>query len=479
MRRFDKKKIIREANLRLEQEFVFEKMLMTEIGEAAPYTISYDDDGYRNVRYEIKTEQYGLVTMELTISKYFKSDFNRLEYRFDRVGIEEMDDKDYCIGISFGVKKTEKSNINTYGTINSQAAQIMATNTKATSEFINEMAAKDYRLIMVFSSPVEDNNDKARERAIDTLKGYVSNNRPVSEREVRNYVKIQKLLDYYYEIIFRAILIDGEYRPKMTGDESEKYENNTQTFINNLNIAGSKKGILLCLYDKQYNLDNLLKQAKREAATQTQEGDNEDIINIKTYFSVLRFLRDKIDSTDVDYIQNLVANAPVSSTALPADESSMRERLYNKYFDEQIASNSLLKNFVKFKKGGEIGIYDYLKTVGEEKPVKTNAEIDADITNALNAQKLIIKIGEQSSLYDLNSENSRLISVLNSLKRNRPSLNHLLSTIGNSIEIKDIDRNVAESIVREIRAALNSDFNNGQDHVEITYGGQPFDVPNN
>ena len=481
MRRFDKKKIIREANLRLEQEFIYEKMLMTEIGEAAPYTIRYDDNGSRIVVYEINTTEYGIVTMELTIAKYFKEDFDMHSYKFKRVGIEYVEDKDYALGVSFNVRKTEKGYVSTYGTMNAQPAKIMATNVAIISDYINEMAAKDYHLVMIFSSPVSDGNDKTRDRAIGAIKSYVEN-RPVTEREVRGFVKIKNELSKYHDDIFQSVLINGDFYPQMTDDEREEFENNIHTFMSNLDLAKNIKSIILCLYDKQYSLDNLLRQAKQEAAATFKEGDSELVTNSKTYIWLLRKIRNKINSMDWDDIKLLVSSAKISSTALPAEEGSMRERLYNRYFDEQIASNPLVKNFVKFSKGGEMGIYDELKAKGEEveeKGVEAPAGVDDAITAALNSKKLIIKIGKQSSINDLSSENSMLSRAYTRLLSNNPHLSNLINVIANTLVIKDIERDEAEKIVRELRVGFNGNLNHGQDHIEITYGGQPFDVPNN
>ena len=445
---------------------------MNEIGTPVNYEITYDDDTHRNYRYDVKTNEYGYVNIDLTVSKYYQSDLYYLKSRLNRVGIEEMEENEYVIVVSFSIRKTEKGNITSFGTINAQAAQIMATNAKAISDYINEMADKGMRLIMVFSSPVTDDNDVVRERGLDRIKSLV--NRPVTEREVRNYVKLEKLLNGYFDKVYRSIMVYGDFRPQMTSDESERYDDNLITFINHLNITGSKKGMLLCLYDKQFNLNDLLSIAKKEVVSEIKDGDDENIIQIKTYLTLLRKLRKIIDATDAKTVKELIANYQVSPTALPADENTMRERLYSKYFDEQIKINPLLKNFVKFKSGSQFGIYDYTKrvdSVKEPEPEKTNAEIDDMITNALNAQKLIIKIGPQSSLTI-----DALNEALNKIISRYPNLSNLLTTNENGIEVKDIEEHFAKSIVRQIRVALNTEFSNGHDNVVITYGGQPLEA---
>ena len=247
MRRFDKKKNIREANLRLEQYFIFERMLMTEIGQAAPYTIAHEGDDYRTVKYEIKTEQYGLLNVFLKI--YLKERYSfQHDGKLTDVGIEYMGENDYALEISFSINGP---NITMYPTLNGgQAARIMATNRDAINEFINEKHNDGKRLIMLYSSPITDDNDRDRKEAFNRLNRLITD-RKLAEREVKDYVRILKTLTSYYEKL-RDYIIYGEY--EMTNDEQSQYSDKRDLLQS---MRPKAEFVFLSMFDDNFKLRNL------------------------------------------------------------------------------------------------------------------------------------------------------------------------------------------------------------------------------
>jgi hypothetical protein len=484
MRRFDKKKNIREANLRLEQDFIFERMLMTEIGEAAPYTIAHEGDDYRTVKYEIKTEQYGLLNVFLKI--YIKERYSfQHDGKLTDVGIEYMGENDYALEISFSINGP---NINMYPTLNGgQAARIMATNRDAINEFINEKHNDGKRLIMLYSSPISDDNDRDRKEAFNRLNRLITD-RKLAEREVKDYVRILKTLTSYYEKV-RDYILYGEY--EMTNDEKSQYSDKRDLLQS---MHPKAAFVFLSMFDDNFKLRNLTEKVKREIVALGVENPLEDDIAQ----GILTKLRDKV-FREPTYVENLVKNAERNPRDIDAREGSMRENLYNRTFDEQIkgteeiAPNPLLKNFVKFKYYNESGIYDKLKAeeskeekrIADEKEARQRAEreearrIEREeeearqrAEEARRNQVLIIKINRNSNLY---FKMPNLYKALKSSQiRDKVKIN---DPINDSITITGVSQEDATEIIRNINSSsLGLNLKHGIGGVELTFGNQPFEL---
>ena len=484
MRRFDKKKIIREANLRLEQEFIYERMLMTEIGEAAPYEIVYDSVDARSVRYQIDTQQYGSLNVVLKIYYKNKYAFNG-DGRLNAVGIEYMSDNDYALEISFSISSP---NVNMYPTLNGgQAARIMATNRDAINEYINENHYKGKRLIMIYSSPISDDNDRERNSAFNRLKRLITD-RKLSEREVKDYVKISKILQSYYEKV-RDYIFNGEY--EMTDDERSQFSDKSDLLQS---IRPKSEFIFLSMYDDNFKLRNLTEKVKREIAALGVENPLEDDINLE----ILRKLRDKFNNNPT-YVEDLVKNSERNPRDIDAREGSMRENLYNRSYDEQIngtetvPANPLLKNFIKFKYGSDSGIYDTLKAqeskeqkrIADEEEARKRAEreearrIEREeeearqrAEEARRNQVLKIKINTNSNLY---LKLPFLIKALMSSQiRDKVTIN---TPTNDTITITGVSQEDATEIIRNINSSsLGLNLKHGVSGVELTFANQPFEV---
>ncbi len=289
-----------------------------------------------------------------------------------------MDTNDYVLEISFRV---EANNLGSYPTLGgAQSASIMATNRDAINELVNEMNEKGFRLIMIYSQPITDDNDSIRRDAFSNLKGYIRN-RNVSEREVREFVKIKKKLNEYYQDTKELIMYTPNYQ--FTDDETKVYGTDEYNLANS--FKPNSYFIFLSMFDSEYSLRNLNEKVKQEL---TEKLNNEPS-KFELHKGILEKLRDKVkeDSTNnFNYIEGLVRNAERNERDVDAIEGSMRERLYNNTYDEQIngtdkiAPNPLLKNFVKFKYGSESGIYDEQKAE-ESKQKKVNINKAKELIN--------------------------------------------------------------------------------------------------
>jgi len=478
MRRFDKKKNIREANLRLEQDFIFERMLMTEIGQAAPYEIAHEGDDYRTVKYEIKTEQYGLLNVFLKI--YLKERYSfQHDGKLTDVGIEYMGENDYALEISFSINGP---NINMYPTLNGgQAARIMATNRDAINEFINEKHNNGKRLIMLYSSPITDDNDRDRKEAFSKLNRLITD-RKLTEREVKDYVRILKTLTSHYEKL-RDYILYGEY--EMTNDEQSQYSDKRDLLQS---MRPKPEFVFLSMFDDNFKLRNLTEKVKREIAALGVENPLEDDIAK----GILTKLRDKV-FREPTYAENLVRNAERNPRDIDAREGTMRENLYNRTYDEQIATNPLLKNFVKFKYYNESGIYDKLraeeskeeKRIADEEEVRKRAEreearrIEREeeearqrAEEARRNQVLKIKINTNSNLYFKLPNLYK--ALMSSQIRDKVTIN---TPTNDTIAITGISQEEATEIIRNINSSsLGLNLKHGIGGVELTFGNQPFEL---
>lgn len=484
MRRFDKKKKIQEANLRLEQDYIFERMLMTEIGDAEPYEIHSENDSYRSVKYKVTTQQHGTIDVLLKMFKLEKYSFEN-NSKLSHVGIEYMGDKDYALEISFNISSP---GMEMYPTLNgTQAAKIMATNVEAINEYVNQKHNEGMRLIMVYSSPITDENDRNRQYAFRDLKRYI-NNRKLSEREIKTYVITTKKLNDLYKKV-RDYIIYGDY--KMNNDESQRFGTDFRELVNSL--RPDKYFTFLCMFDNNFNLRTLTEKVKQEIPPieNTTEFEGELAKEILTK------LRDAV-SNRTDYIEDLVRNSERNPRDIDAREGTMRENLYNRSYDEQIASNPLLKNFVKFKTYSESGIYDELKAqeskeekrIADEKEAERRAEearrraeeearqreeeeARRREEEAIRSQVLTIKINRNSNLY------FKMPNIYKALKsseiRDKVTIN---DPINDTIRINGIDEQQAKEIIGSINASpsLNVNLKNGDSGVELTFGNQPFDI---
>jgi len=221
-----------------------------------PYTISLDTNGQRNIKYKINTQKYGLIDIYLTIYIRNYSDFSS-NAKLTHVGIENMDTNDYVLEISFRV---EANNLGSYPTLGgTQSASIMATNRDAINELVQEKHEKGFRLIMIYSQPITDNNDSNRRYAFRDLKSYISN-RNVSEREIKDYTRIKKKLDEYYEDTKELILYTPSY--KFTDDETKVYGTDGYSLASSFDP--NKYFIFLSMYDNEFSLRNLTEKVKQE-----------------------------------------------------------------------------------------------------------------------------------------------------------------------------------------------------------------------
>lgn len=170
MRRFEKKKIIQECNLRLENERLFEKMNLNEIGDEPfpyEYTQSYNDLSYA-IEFKVPKEdkakmgddsvEESFYDMEAKYSMYHTPttrnhpNITKLAKELGYEG-EELPDNLFAIYISFGVLNQHKS-LDFPELKSKYVFRTMATVQAAALEIIKKNISFGKTLFMVFSYPM-------------------------------------------------------------------------------------------------------------------------------------------------------------------------------------------------------------------------------------------------------------------------------------------------------------------------------------
>ena len=164
MRRFDKKKIIQEANLRLENERLFEKMTLNEIGdEPFPYefTESSNDFSYIiefKVPKDDESSEDSFYNMKASYSMYHTPS-NRSYPDIKKLAIdlgyknEELPDNLFSIYITFGVLNEDKT-LEFPELKSKYVFKTMATVQSAALEIIKKNISYGKVLLMIFSHPM-------------------------------------------------------------------------------------------------------------------------------------------------------------------------------------------------------------------------------------------------------------------------------------------------------------------------------------
>ena len=172
MRRFDKKKIIHAANLRLEQERLFEMITLNEIGDSKgyPYEVASDwgSMGHR-VNFKVPKDENEITdkdpstewNMFVSISIKGKSLYSGFDQEFEEIvrklGFEgeNLPDDIFGVYISFGVFKDESMSDFSFPELNTNKVfSIMATVRAAILEVIEKTIQEGKRLVMVYSHPL-------------------------------------------------------------------------------------------------------------------------------------------------------------------------------------------------------------------------------------------------------------------------------------------------------------------------------------
>lgn len=170
MRRFDKKKNIFEANLRLEVERLFERINLDEIAlvsQGLPYKI-IRDYGETGIKIGFKVPKDNVSSEELdmsaTILVVFKYDMEEYIDKItnDPTVYKNINDDVYGILVAFGVLDSE-GNTSYPELKNNKVFSIIATVKNAIYSIINKMNAKEKTLLMIYSQPVPS-NDFLREK---------------------------------------------------------------------------------------------------------------------------------------------------------------------------------------------------------------------------------------------------------------------------------------------------------------------------
>jgi len=210
MRRFDKKKNIFEANLRLEQERLFERINLNEVGDSKglPYEI-ITDYGDTGVKIGFKVPKDNLSSEELdmsaTILVVFKYDMQ--EY-IDKITndpnvYKNINDDVYGILIAFGVLDSE-GNTSYPELKNNKVFSIIATVKNAIYSIINKMNEKEKTLLMIYSHPVAS-NDFLREKLYNLFYDL-----EIKKSKIMNGFK--KFHVRGYSGIYNANLLNGDFK---------------------------------------------------------------------------------------------------------------------------------------------------------------------------------------------------------------------------------------------------------------------------
>ncbi len=171
MRRFDKKKIIREANLRLEQNRLFEMMNLNEVADSKgyPYEVLSNWGGLgRKVGFKVPKDENEItdespskewdmfVSISVKSNGYggFDSDFETLIKKIGYEG-ESLPTNIFGIYITFGVFKDDNRNDVSFPELNTRRVfSIMGTVKSAVLEVIEENINNGKELAIVYSYPM-------------------------------------------------------------------------------------------------------------------------------------------------------------------------------------------------------------------------------------------------------------------------------------------------------------------------------------
>jgi hypothetical protein len=234
MRRFDKKKIIHAANLRLEQDRLFEMITLNEIGDSKGYPYEVVSDwgsmGHR-VGFKVPKDENEITdedpttewNMFVSISIKAKSSYSGFDSDFEslirELGFEgeNLPDDIFGVYISFGVFKDESGNVSFPELNTNKVFSIMATVRAAILEVVEKTIQEGKRLVVVYSYPVTGGKKETdlREKLYNLYYDME--------------IKRSKIMNNFKK--FRIRSLSGIFNVDLLSDEMKNYEKKANLMI--------------------------------------------------------------------------------------------------------------------------------------------------------------------------------------------------------------------------------------------------------